>query len=312
MAMQTVTRNATNRPLGLDSKDGYEVSQPYWVIATTQTDAIAKLGAEEGVTLGSVYRDQYGNTVRNQLTLRSIDVKVIAPHPAGETGMYEVVARYSETKGASTEPVAGGSPVYNWSSIEVTEPSEVDINGNPIRNSSDEVFEKPISIPMQIISITVEWYVSSFSTSQLIEFGNAVNSKSWQGISAGQARISRLTRDEQTNNNEDPLFKIKANIEARKSFTFNSTKIITPTGATVGGSSFPPFMEYVVDQGFRKKTTIDDDGKQMYEQFVDDQGKPLKKAKYLDGSGNEKDADSPVVAIQYQIYPEKDFALLGI
>ena len=68
----------------------------------------------------------------------------------------------------------------------------------------------------------------------------------------------------------------------------------------------------VLDQGFRKKVGVDDDGNAIYETFVSSKDRgPLNHPRMLDGAGDTLPDGDPPEWLTPEVLEETDFSLLG-
>jgi len=208
---------------------------------------------------------------------------------------YEVTVYYSSEPYRSYEnsPAEFDDPLnapskISWSFITSNEPVDRDIHGNPILNSAQESFNTPITKEFHDQVLRVIKAQETFNAVRAYDYMGSLNSNTFYGCPPGTMKCTTFDGEEARSVNLiywiiTYEFQYRADGWKRK----------------------------VLDEGYRVKTgTID--GMNTYQTILDKEGNPLSQPTLLDGYGNKMQASALGVWLEFDIYPSKNFSLLGL
>jgi hypothetical protein len=173
-----------------------------------------------------------------------------------------------------------------------------DINGSPLRNSANDPFDPPFELQryMPVIRITKNVASGSFDYSTIKDYNGAKNSDTFLGFSPGELRIwLRASREFEEN---QFFWKLEATIKVRE---------ITTVDIGEGPESRGGWFLDTYDIGFRARH-----GDGSYTILKDAHtGQQLQNPAFL-RDGLEISPDDTPATLRFDIYPEENFAALGI
>lgn len=313
MAVPTITEEA---PAALiEDAQGLRGARNFTVIASSDTEAKSLLADQLSVARGAVYQSAAGDQPDLQFKCQSIEVRGDPPAVIGGVGLYRVRAVYRVGDEDIAEPVAGGEKAYNWDTALVSMPADIDIDGSPIVNSSNEPFDPPQNALVPVLRLSVEWYVEAFALADLIKYTGVKNSDTWSvgdgsgTLSPGQAFITRMSRRQRS----DGLIRVSAEVDMKAYQViqfWNGGHVNLP--ASFEAKDVSSFDVAQADRGRRIKGDVTDNV-QTYEPILDTDDNPVTEPVFLNGDGGQLNtaASSPVTLI-FEIAKSQSFTALGI
>lgn len=176
--------------------------------------------------------------------------------------------RASWTSGPQPENPLDMPPKISWDTIVCVEPIDQDIDGNPIINSAGEPFDPPITDEIHDRVVRIERNEASWSSTKQEEYQNTVNEHTFMSAQPHEAWMMTLRADK-IYSGDYVYYTVYYEIVFRTKTTENAF----------------PWRRRVLDQGFRVRTGVDDQGKPKYENILDDNGDKITEPISLDGAG---------------------------
>jgi hypothetical protein len=194
-------------------------------------------------------------------------------------------------------------PKYNVEYTQVQKIVPRDINGKPICNTLHQPFVPPIEIEDSRPTLVIQKNFQSLNqvVPLMIQYKDAINARPFYGAARHQAKMQSITAGEETTENKFRMIPVTFRIQFQGG-TDTWDKVILNSSTL-----FYP-------KPFSQATSLDDlcltnkvDGIEQTEaQPIDEQGVLIKH----DPATNQLARDP--VYLTYQVYPERNFSLLGI
>lgn len=162
--------------------------------------------------------------------------------------------------------------------------------GEPLMNSADEPFE--VTSPFPIPVLTIEKFQESFDPSTIVEYVCTRNSEEFWGAPAGCALLSGIRDRRDTT--------VVWNGQAYRRVTYTIKFRVPSIPGVIDG-----WKEYIMDRG-----TFYFDSSQNKQNFTTQTGGNI--TGNLDGHGGKLDDGDEPHFLEFNQFPEKDFADLGI
>jgi hypothetical protein len=188
-----------------------------------------------------------------------------------------------------TENPLKKDPLIRWSSSISVEPIDVDIDGNPIINSSHEGFDPPVTREFYDEVLTITRNEAWYDRVNLMPYKGAVSSDSFYGFDAGWAKVTDITAEYVTLG-EFTYAVVTYEIQIR----------------------YDGWKKRILDRGFRVYSGADGDGNPAYEQVRGTDGTPLTEPVLLDGSGGKLADGANPVWLEFEVYRTLPFAWLEL
>lgn len=189
---------------------------------------------------------------------------------------FRVTVNYAEIENPLEQPT-----IIEWLSASVIENVDIATNGDPIRNSSDELFDPPHTEEFDDLLLRGVYNVAVFNPIGAANYKGAINTDFFLGFNPGQAKVITYVSREIRAITGNFYVEVTVEIQFRQ------------TG----------WKRKFVDEGYRIKTGVDSDGKPTYEEIKDDDGNPITEPVFLDGSGAKLDDGDPVVRLEFNTKP---------
>ncbi len=203
-------------------------------------------------------------------------------------GIYKVTVTYERIP----DPLEA-RPVVRITHATSSEAIDKDRDDKAIVNSSDETLETPVEKNVSDLVIRVEYNVATFDHVLASNLKDGVNKTKWHGHAAGTCRIEVFDAEE---------------MRAGDLFYWRTTLEVHVRADGWG--------KRVLDQGYRIKSGIGEDGTMTYHTLVDGKLQPMTSPSLLNGAGHQLNwwktpPDDPVF-ITYDVCLEKDFGKLNL
>lgn len=144
------------------SPSGAQRYRSFTIIAKSESAAKDQLLADKGIEEGVEYVDHNGERPDPDLVCLAIEVEALTQIPNSETGLLSVHAAYGYRSSTSfrrrSNPL---SPPQYWVDRGLrSEVIDTDVDGEPIINAADEVFDPPVTIQIPTETLVVEYWRS--------------------------------------------------------------------------------------------------------------------------------------------------------
>ncbi|MBN1377863.1 MAG: hypothetical protein JXA04_01355 [Gammaproteobacteria bacterium] len=214
-------------------------------------------------------------------------------HAEYGNGPFEVVVTIEYT---TIEDPLNQDPIVEWLSARTHEPVDTafDGSGSPtvaIVNSANESYDPPLTKEISDKVLRITRNQENFDHDQAHQYEGAVNSDTFWGYAPGKVKCKR--------------------IEGRETRVMDLVYWVVVYEFEIRQDSHG-WQRRIRDEGYRKKTGTDSEGKPTYETIVDDNGTPLSQTSLLDGEGQVLADSSPPVFLYFDIDVKKNFSDLGL
>lgn len=292
--------------IGKDSS-GPRYARAWTVIASSGIDSLDVLSNELGINQGVAYEDEQGVSPDPYCTLRSFSVDAIVPAPLAGTGLYSVTAQYAYPQSRGVDPpTVSGDTRWHMEREIVTEPIDIDADGNPIDNGVGELLDPPVTRERTYRTLVAEKIVYYFTLAAaeafFSGFDDTVNASMFQGAPAG----SLLCNVNVSRASDVPVLPGSLTIPIMVSARFRERKNYMLHGVAVKG-----WQEARLKKGRRVKGSVVG-GIQQYTPIKDSEGRAIEEPVLLNAAGTAPlpTTGTPAV-LRFNRYPEADHNAMG-
>lgn len=183
-------------------------------------------------------------------------------------------------------------PKETWDTVQVEEPIDQDVDGNPITNKADESFDPPITREFADLVMTRSKNLPAFNTAFWYPFIDTLNNASYRGFGIGTARCVSVSAQSQT---LGTFFFWRVTFQV----AFRTRRRRLVVGGTVAEHGW---NRVLLHQGFRERAGVIAN-KVVYNDLMDKNGLPTTKPMMLNQSGGLLLADDDVNWLEFQVYP---------
>lgn len=183
---------ATNISEGFPRQDatidarGSRYARFFQVEAVSEADALDQLDVHYGIRYGATYVNYRGESPDPAAVATAFVSRPLTQIPSGGTGLFAVSIYYEYPSGTLRPPsTIYNGPDYRMERTLVEIQADTDIDGNPITNAADEVYDPPATITAIQRTLVIEWAKIGpdyFTVEgQLSAYLNKVNSATYRG-----------------------------------------------------------------------------------------------------------------------------------
>ena len=205
--------------------------------------------------------------------------------------LIEVTVNYGRrTTADEGTPPLSRPVVIGYSDLNESLPVDLDADGNPVVNSSNEAFDPPPTTNSSDKRMLITRNVAEYSPNDYLAIKNKVNSDIWNGFGEG---IAKYHGENATQTFEE---------------IYEFWVVVHEIHLRVGGWKLK-----LLDQGYREKAALDAEGKQTYTVITGDDGStPLSQPTLLDGLGKKLAAGAPPVSLEFKMNAYEAFGPLNM
>lgn len=177
---------------------GSRYARYFTVEAVSEADALDQLDVHYGIREGATYVNFRGDVPDPAAVATAFNTRVITQVPPAGTGLFAVSIYYDYATGTLRPPsTIYSGPDYRMERTLVQIQADTDINGDPITNAADEVYDPPATITAIQRTLVVEWAKLGpdyFTVEgQLAAYLNKLNSAVYRGGSIRSLKCVEMT-----------------------------------------------------------------------------------------------------------------------
>lgn len=283
--------------------DGPHFVRVFSAIAASATAALDILYTTYTVRKGVVYTDHQGQQYDNLTRCQDISIEEKTPAIVGGEGLFTLVAYFGYSNIRFDPPADVDGTVREYiESAEISEPVDMDRNGVPLTNSSDEPFDPPLT-KLTIDRVLVrEWIRTGNSRisveAQYAVYENKVNSTTFRGAPAECFYCKPFVVQEADIPESAaglPYFRVQAR------FHFKPTK-------TIGSTTYGGWVDTPIDKG-RRTIAGNVGGVRTYAPIMMG-GVPVSEPVLLNGAGQQLQSGATPLVLIVRHYQSIDFNLI--
>lgn len=299
-----------------ETSDGFTHTRRWKVFARSEMEARALMAKHREVFIGAPWYTTFGERPDASVVCRGLRFEGDPPAPLGGYGDYLVEADY-EPAGAD-EAVIGGPPKYRLQTSLVSQPVDIDADGDPITNSAGEPIDPPLTDYTDQEILVVEWWSKYASLSAAYQaarpYRNAKNLVTWQGAPKGSMRCRGVNHVDDVVVSDGIWVKFNTQMEYREPIDTSTFPAVVKdkAGATQSGE-LEGWDTLYADRGTRKKGPVVATIQTYFPIMTSDGTEPVREPVNLDGDGAPLASSATPVAIVRRLSGKYlNFSALGI